>query len=700
MSPFSWTVCCALAASMAGQVKLTAPVLVAVDGRPVVGSADNQPNAGDQASGAAAISEVAIATQSKSLDGRLSPIGKEQGAIEPRDDGLKISVKGGHEKPAAAGVLWPLRMRGDFELIVAYEELAISNTTPGRGAGISVAVVVPQGPGETTRGVLHRVFSNQSRQRHYLSERIVEKSGSMQRAEHSTTAGVSSAKQARLRLARTGSELVFAISEVDETDFRELHRIEFPPGDTSGVEIIAHNGMGGASVRARIVELRARAAGLGGAGPTVTTIDNESIAGSPSTIRDGAIVIEGDPPRTIPLDELLAVDFDRPAAPASEAPVNAAAANAKAAGDAANASPGDQTADVLFLSGDQMRGRLIELSADSLRLATSWGEEVDIPLLRLRGIAFLRQAPPAGEAKDAAKDAPAKSESSAESQTDDDAQSIAARWESMLAQPGDADAVLARARDGAATAISGAVQAIRDGKLTVEYEGESRNLDQARLLGVVFAANPAASSETGPFQRFHLLDGQRVAGRWTAIEGDAFALQTPWDAVWNIPALSVREVTSHNGRMVELADLEPVSVEQVPYFGRIRPYQKDRAFGGGPLKAGAETYQRGFAVHSKTTLSFAIDGGFERFRTAVGFDPSAGGKGRVACRVLGDGRELFANADLRADQPPLPLDLPVAGVATLVLEVDFGEAEDAGDDVVWGNPRLYRRGRDVEGEGS
>jgi hypothetical protein len=37
------------------------------------------------------------------------------------------------------------------------------------------------------------------------------------------------------------------------------------------------------------------------------------------------------------------------------------------------------------------------------------------------------------------------------------------------------------------------------------------------------------------------------------------------------------------------------------------------------------------------------------------------------------------------------LDLPVAGVKELVLEVDFGSDEDAGDRIIWGEPRLFRK---------
>ncbi len=75
----------------------------------------------------------------------------------------------------------------------------------------------------------------------------------------------------------------------------------------------------------------------------------------------------------------------------------------------------------------------------------------------------------------------------------------------------------------------------------------------------------------------------------------------------------------------------------------------------------------------------------------VGFDDAAKKKGRVDCRVFADGKELYANPDLRGDAPPVRLTLPVAGAEQLRLVVDFGPDEDTGDRVIWADARLYRR---------
>ena len=93
------------------------------------------------------------------------------------------------------------------------------------------------------------------------------------------------------------------------------------------------------------------------------------------------------------------------------------------------------------------------------------------------------------------------------------------------------------------------------------------------------------------------------------------------------------------------------------------------------------------AASSLTTWA----GGIPDSRRLSGFDDAARGKGRVDCRVFADGKEIYANPDLRADAPPVKLALPVADAEQLRLHVDFGRGQDTGDRVIWANARLYRQ---------
>lgn len=673
----SLLLCCGLSSEIVAQVVLTAPVQVAAPANGVIGIAapvaQLNPASPSAPPSAALAAEFKVDLRAKKLDSRFVESGKDNGTIEPSSEGLRLKLNGGAMQRTELGLTLPVRLCGDFEVTIGYDDLGIGDEPPGRGAGVAFAVsAAGSQAGETIRAVTQRLW-NEAQQRNWVTEKIVEHSGSMQQTEQTSPANA--AKFVKVRLARSGSDLRVLIDESNELaggGFREVGKVDFSTNDVTELKLFVHNGNQRAHVKVRLLDLTVKASKLGGAGPVVKTIHNESLPGQPSSIEDGALVLAGSENKKVPLDELLSVDLDRQPAATSAQP---------AAADAAKAV-------LTFESGDRLVGSLIELTVDTARLKSSWDAEIEVPLALLTGIELPHAAAAAPAA--AAPAAGAATKTNADAATTTPVESVADRWQRELARPGETDTVLVRSRDGALTSVAGSVQAIRDGKLELLFEGQSRNIDRTRVLGIVFAAHPPQRAGNAPFQRFHFIDGQRVSGKWLAIAGDKFELETPWQAHWQIPAASLREVTAHNGRMVYLSELEPIAVEQVPYFGRVRPYRRDQGLSGGGLRIGDETFSKGLAVHSKTVLSFAIDGAYSQFRTTLGFDPAAGRQGRVACRVLGDGRELFVDADVKADEPPLKLDLPVTGVATLVLEIDFGEAEDAGDDVVWGSPRLYR----------
>jgi hypothetical protein len=181
-----------------------------------------------------------------------------------------------------------------------------------------------------------------------------------------------------------------------------------------------------------------------------------------------------------------------------------------------------------------------------------------------------------------------------------------------------------------------------------------------------------------------------VSGQWTGLEAKTWKIKTSWGATLNLPAAEVQGVRFRGGQMTYLSDLEPSRVEETPYFSRRNPWRKDVTLSGSPLKVAGRNYDRGLAVHSRSALTYELDGKYARFEAVVGFDESARGGGRVDCRVFAGDKEIYANPDLRADAPPVRLSLPVAGAERLRLVVDFGPDQDTGDRLIWANARLYR----------
>lgn len=318
---------------------------------------------------------------------------------------------------------------------------------------------------------------------------------------------------------------------------------------------------------------------------------------------------------------------------------------------------------VYLAEDEQLFGKLEAVSADSLTLATTWGDKIDVPLARVLGV-YMGMA---------------------------DHKETPESFSKRLKSPGSEDLLLARARDGEVVAIGGVVEAAKDNKLTFAYRGRSRMLALKQVEGLVLAARPAPKPPTEVRPTFTLSGGLVLSGRWVKIDGDKWEVETPWGQTVKLPLAEIRGVRFRGGQMAYLSDLEPSKVEETPYFGRMVTYRRDVALDGSPLKLDDRLVEKGLAVHSRSALTYDLDRRFSTFETMVGFDASGGKKGRVDCRVFADGRELYANPDLRADSPPVHLTLPVSGAEELQLVVDFGPEEDTGDRVIWADARLYRR---------
>ena len=310
-----------------------------------------------------------------------------------------------------------------------------------------------------------------------------------------------------------------------------------------------------------------------------------------------------------------------------------------------------------------LRGQLLELGEESLKLQTTWSPELTLALTEVRGITFTAGA--TGEA----------------------AQKVAAR----LAEPGTEDSVVALGREQAALqVVTGTAHGVVEGKLRFTFEGEERPINVSRLAGIVYAQHVRKHSGASPYQLVQLLSGDVVSGSWKAVDDKQLAVETTWGGEVSIPRPAVAKILFRNGKVTYLSDLDPAAVEEVPYFGHLLSYQRDQGFGGGPIKLKDKTYTKGLAVHSRSLITYAVDGQYESFKALVGFDESGRGRGRVRCRLLGDGRELFAEPDLRATGEPSAIDVSLAGVKQLALEIDFGEDEDIGDRVLWADARLFR----------
>jgi hypothetical protein len=247
--------------------------------------------------------------------------------------------------------------------------------------------------------------------------------------------------------------------------------------------------------------------------------------------------------------------------------------------------------------------------------------------------------------------------------------------------------------------VEGVLQGLDDEFLTLEFEGQAKRLRRQLILGVILAPVATRTAESDVPAVFELLGGGQVAGFLAGLRGEAGAREIlvrfrgspPADAQ-PVPERLVRGIRFSSDRVVFLSALPPSRVEEVPLIGAVTPFpwKKDLAVTGGPIKLAGKTYRKGLGVHARSVLEYDIGARFRSFAATIGLDETAGTGAGVTYRVLADGKELFRK-DVRQGARPEAVLLPLEGVKTLRLEVDYGEdAVDFGDHADWAEARLTK----------
>ncbi len=220
------------------------------------------------------------------------------------------------------------------------------------------------------------------------------------------------------------------------------------------------------------------------------------------------------------------------------------------------------------------------------------------------------------------------------------------------------------------------------------FGGRSRSFLAEKALGVVFAAG-AAPGPSAPAS-IVLADGSRFSGRVIGGDRETIRVDGSLGHDVSVPVSAISAVELRSPRLVYLSDLSAMDQKIEGRLHRPWPVRYDRNVANHTLSLGGQAFNKGIGVHSYTSLTFAIGGAFERFLATIGIDDAVRPNGSVLFRVLGDGKVLFDSGIINGTDDPEDLNVDVAGVDQLTLEVDYGNSWDLSDHADWAEARLIK----------
>jgi hypothetical protein len=272
---------------------------------------------------------------------------------------------------------------------------------------------------------------------------------------------------------------------------------------------------------------------------------------------------------------------------------------------------------------------------------------------------------------------------------------LAARYR-RIAHPSPRDRIVAVRGNERAT-LEGIVGPIKADTVSFTLDQETIDVKRDRLREIAFAMSTADIKPA-------ILLTDRSGNTWPAddVSLSADQLVAMHSGLGRIewPAREITRVDFSIARITYLSDLDPIIVEQTPYFDRVQAYRRDENLAGKPLtlrdsSSRIESYPKGLALHSKTSLTYTLPPEDLRLAFDVGIDPSVGAAGSAEVSVIVDGENLWKKF-VSADQPRSLVDLPLPKVrrsdspSRLIILVDFGPRADVGDHVILGNARLIK----------
>lgn len=403
---------------------------------------------------------------------------------------------------------------------------------------------------------------------------------------------------------------------------------------------------------------------------------------------------------------------------------------------------------VMLLDGRIQQGQLVSLSAENVVLTDSEGATSSLPIADVMQVLVTasgeqpEKQPSSDELQLVLRDGSSVPISQAEATADDVTATAAGlgdlklgrafvravrlqplkdewqpQWNAFLERRNEKDLLIVAKRDGSGLDfLAGIVSSIGAEEVPFLLDGDQIPVPRSRVFGVLFAAAESTADAVAGSAVLSLTDGSTLGVSAVSMNEQQLQVTTTWGQTLQIVADRLSEIDFSSGRLHYLSDLEPLSER---YYGLDPPglewgslfaadqetrtglsaqwrMSRDRFPNNGrpPLTLRGRVFRKGVCIFPRASIDYALDGRYSRFTAVVGVDDDVAfnqQKGQpvtvVELRIEADGKPVFQKLVQALDEP-IELDLPMSGVTTLTVIVDFGDGHSTCDYLDLADARL------------
>ena len=141
-----------------------------------------------------------------------------------------------------------------------------------------------------------------------------------------------------------------------------------------------------------------------------------------------------------------------------------------------------------------------------------------------------------------------------------------------------------------------------------------------------------------------------------------------------IPLSKIQHAVILGKSVVRIQELKNIKLRQVPYFETPMEAKAVKATKNSDFLISGSSYTNGFSTMGSTSITFPLDGKYQKLCGFFGFDDVEGRQGRADIKILADGKVIASWVDRTWKDGLGSLNLPLAGTKelSLVIEASLG----------------------------
>ncbi len=184
-------------------------------------------------------------------DALFQKVGRDPGRqVRPEAGGLRITLPAGPQSYPQTGILPRFQVRGDFEITLSYDILALEPPKTGYGSGVMLWIQAGEKQGTAAIARRHRVKEGSV----YVADRATEQANGP--PQHDEQFFSTRTKSGKLRLQRSGETIHYLVAKGASESFQELRQISFGTADLVAVRVMADPGGSRSTLDVLLKDLR------------------------------------------------------------------------------------------------------------------------------------------------------------------------------------------------------------------------------------------------------------------------------------------------------------------------------------------------------------------------------------------------------------------------------------------------------------